>query len=98
MVVWGEYYAGECIHEEPALRCRICGPDASRDFWSSPLALIVAVLTVAGLLLLAPGAVRQEQANDAAALAAHKARLEQARPGAMDAYRAMVAEHRRPRQ
>lgn len=95
MVVWGDYYANECVHGAQPRQCRLCGPAAERDALSSPAALVVAVLMVAGLLLLAPGAIRQELANDDAALAAHKARLEQARPGALDVYRAMVAEQRR---
>lgn len=94
MVMWGDEHAGECAHGEPALRCRVCGPEASRAFWSDPTALIVAVLAVAGLLLLAPGAASTEAAFEAQQLQEHQQRLEAARPGAMQAFRALAADVR----
>ena len=94
MQIWGDYYAGECVHGEPALRCRTCGPEASRDFWSSPVALIVAVLLVAGLLLVAPNALQREAAFERQQLTEHQQRLEAARPGALETLRAMAKEQR----
>lgn len=94
MIPWGDYYANECVHGEPVLRCRTCGPDASRDLWSSPAALIVAVLMVAGFLLLGPDAARREAAFERQQLAEHQQRLEAARPGALEALRAMAKEQR----
>lgn len=93
-MVWGDENVGQCPHREPALRCRVCGPEASRDFWSDPTALIVAVLTVAGLLLLAPRAARTEAAFEAQQLREHQERLERARPGAMQAFRELAADAR----
>lgn len=94
MVMWGDDNPGMCGHNEPALRCRICGPEASRQFWSDPTALIVAVLTVAGLLLLAPRAAKTEAAFEAQQLQEHQERLEVARPGAMQALRELAADVR----
>lgn len=94
MQIWGDYYAGECVHGEPALRCRTCGPDASRDFWSSPVALLLAVLLVAGLMFAAPSAWRREAAFERQQLTEHQQRLETARPGAMANLRAMAKEQR----
>lgn len=97
MVMWGDYYAGECMHGEPALRCRTCGPAASRDFWSSPVALVIAVLTVVGLLLLAPAAAQREAAFEAQQLREHQQRLEAARPGALNDLRELAADVRAAR-
>jgi len=94
MVMWGDEHAVECAHGEPALRCRVCGPEAARDFWSSPAALVIAVLVVAGLFLLAPAAARRDAAFEAAQQRAHQERLEAARPGAMRAIRDLAADVR----
>lgn len=94
MVPWGDYDANECAHGEPVLRCRHCGPQASRDFWSSPVALVIAVLMVAGFLLLGPAAARREAAFEAQQLREHQERLEVARPGAMQAVRELAADVR----
>lgn len=94
MVMWGDEHAGECAHGEPALRCRVCGPEAARDFWSDPTALIVAVLAVAGLLWLAPGAAQREAAFEAQQLQEHQQRLEAARPGALNNLQELAADVR----
>lgn len=97
MVMWGDNEPGTCAHGEPALRCVVCGPDASRDFWSSPAALVIAVLTVAGLLVLAPGAAQREAAFETQQLREHQQRLEAARPGSQQALRELAADVRAAR-
>lgn len=51
MHIWGDYYAGECVHGEPVPTCGACR-DAVRDSWWEAVPLLVAVLSVAGFLLL----------------------------------------------
>lgn len=97
MMMWGDNEPSTCAHGKPALQCVVCGPAASRDFWSSPVAMLVAVLTVAGLLLLAPGAAKREAAFDAQQLHEHQQRLEAARPGALNNLRELAADVRAAR-
>lgn len=90
MVTWGVYDASTCVHGDRALTCARCRDTRGND----PLALIVAVLAVAGFLLLGARAVRLEEAAEQDALRQHLERLEQQRPGALERLRDIAAEQR----
>lgn len=94
-MVWGDDNdSGVCEHQVHAMRCRVCGPEASRKFWSDATALIVAVLAVAGFLWLGRGAAQREAAFEAQQLRAHQERLEARQPGALRALRDLAADVR----
>lgn len=67
-------------------------PDTPRAPGDHPLDLVLAVLAVAGFLLLAPSSLRREAAFEDAQLRAHQARLEQHQPGALARLRALAAD------
>ncbi|MEZ5421014.1 MAG: hypothetical protein R2708_27245 [Vicinamibacterales bacterium] len=81
----------QCDHGAPAARCPQCREAARQD----PLALVIAILTVAGLLLLGGRAARLEAVSEREQLQRHLQRLEQHQPGALDRLTAIAADARR---
>lgn len=94
MITWGDAPDTNCPCGTHPHRCRQCGPAAERAHAHDPTALIVAVLAVAGLLLLGPRAAKTEAAFEAQQLQEHQERLEVARPSAMQAVRELAADVR----
>lgn len=93
MIAWGDYYAGECVHRDSPLRCPVCRA-AERSAWAEAVPLLVAVLTVAGFLLLGSHALDQEGAADREQLRQHLQRLDAHQPGAAARLREMAADQR----
>ena len=76
--MWGDYYAGECVHGEPGVSCRTCHPQ--REDYDSPWALAFGVLLLIGFFLATPGAIDRELANDEAQARRHRERVERLAP------------------
>ncbi len=74
MVQWGDYDAGDCVHGEPGVTCRVCHPQ--REDYDSPWALVVLALIALGFVLCGPSAIRRELANDDAQARRHRAHVE----------------------
>jgi hypothetical protein len=79
--MWGDYYAGECVHGERGVSCPTCHPQ--REDWDSPWALAFGVLLLIGFFLAAPGAIDRELANDEAQARRHRERIERMAPNTM---------------
>lgn len=72
-MIWGDYYAGECVHGRQALacpRCRRRGRDVPT--WA---AICAAILWLVIVLWLGPRALDLEAANERAHTAAHVAAI-----------------------
>jgi hypothetical protein len=76
--MWGDYYAGECVHGERGVSCRTCHPQ--REDYDSPWTLAFCLLLLAGWLLAAPGAIDSELANDEAQARRHREFVERHAP------------------
>ena len=78
--MWGDDYAGECVHGEPGVSCRACHPQ--REDWDSPWALAFGLLLLVAFFLAAPSTIDHELANDEAQARRHRERIERHTPTA----------------
>lgn len=81
--MWGDYYADECWHGEPAATCPACHPQRAGD--DSPWLLVLGALVFMAWVFLAPDATRRDHANDEAQARRHRERVERLAPVAVAA-------------
>lgn len=90
MIVWGEHLPTRCEHNDHPLRCPACF-DARM---SSAVELVVAVVCVAGFLLLGARALDLEAVAEREQLRQHLERLERQQPGARQRLEELAADRR----